>query len=334
MTKTLKAAVIGLGAMGKNHARVCADMGNVTLCAVSDISEVAAAEVADKYRCHHYVDHNLLLDAEQLDFVVIAVPTIFHRVVALDAIRRGVSVLIEKPIALNQVDADVIIAAAQAANVTLAVGHIERFNPAVLDLKSRLDRGELGRVLHIEARRQGPFPTRIQDVGVITDLAVHDVDLIRFLTGAEVSRVYAETTQRVHQTHEDLVRATLRMTDGTVCSLSIDWLTPTKIRELIVTGERGMFHVNLLTQDLTLFENGVSEDHRTHEMAILRGITEGKAVKYVVAKREPLRAEIESFCNSLQTQTTLAASGADGKCAVSIAQAMLRSSKSHSVESL
>jgi predicted dehydrogenase len=120
------------------------------------------------------------------------------------------------------------------------VGHVERYNPAVVELKRRLDAGELGRIFEIVARRKGPFPDRVRDVGVVMDLAAHDLDVMWYLTGAEVTRVYAETAQRVHESHEDLLLGTLRFSDGILGVLDINWLTPTKIRELSVIGERGM----------------------------------------------------------------------------------------------
>ena len=209
-------------------------------------------------------------------------------------------------------------------DVRLMVGHVERFNPAVVELKRRLDRGELGRIFEIVARRKGPFPVRVRDVGVVIDLAAHDLDIMWYLTGAEVTRVYAETAQRVHVSHEDMLSGLLRFSDGTVGVLDINWLTPTKIRELSVIGERGMFQVNYLTQDLFFFENAqASEVWDT--LSILRGVAEGRMIRHVVAKREPLRTEIEAFLAAVRGEEVPIVSGEDGLRALRQAQMIVQS---------
>jgi UDP-N-acetylglucosamine 3-dehydrogenase len=330
----LRIAVIGVGAMGRQHARVLADLPGAELCAVVDHDRGATAALSHRYRVAAYPALDDMLHVVKPDAAVIAVPTAEHLAVASDLIERGIHVFVEKPIAENEADAQSLIDRAATKRVALFVGHIERFNPAVLDLRARLSAGELGRVLHLEARRQGPFPTRVTDVGVIVDLAVHDIDLVRFVTGSEVSRVYAETTQRLHHAHEDLVRATMRLDDGVVCSVSIDWLTPTKVRELVVTGERGMFHVNLLTQDLIYYENAASEDERADEIALLRGVREGRMIRHIVHKREPLYAELEAFCRYVKTGNGSIVSGDDGTAAIRVAAAMLKSSRDGDVVKL
>jgi predicted dehydrogenase len=116
-------------------------------------------------------------------------------------------------------------------------------------------------VFQIDAHRQGPFPSRIADVGVVVDLAVHDLDVMRYISGAELVRVYAETERRIHSLHEDLLTGMVRLSDGTIGTLTINWLTPTKIRELYVTGEQGMFRVDYLTQDLYFYENATAHGY-------------------------------------------------------------------------
>jgi UDP-N-acetylglucosamine 3-dehydrogenase len=331
MTHPVQLAVIGLGAMGKNHVRVAAELQGFALCALVDADKKTRENFGRIYNVPNFETVAQMLHEVKVEAAIVAVPTALHLSVGCELIGAGVHVFLEKPIALTPDHGERLIVAAVAAKVKLTVGHIERFNPAVLELRKRVLEGELGRVLHIEARRQGPFPSRIQDVGVIVDLAVHDIDLVRFVSGCDVIRVYAETNQRVHQHHEDLVRATLRLSDGAVCSLSIDWLTPTKVRELSVTGERGMFVVNLLTQDLTYFENGSTTDERSDEFAILRGVSEGRMIRYVIHKREPLRAELEAFRDALSGDHPIAVSGEDGLQALRVANAMLASSKTNSV---
>ena len=210
------------------------------------------------------------------------------------------------------------------------MGHIERFNPAVVALKAHLAAGELGRVFQIDARRQGPFPARIKDVGVVIDLAVHDLDVMRYVTGAEVLRVYAETERRIHSTREDLLTGLVRL-DDIVGTLTINWLTPTKIRELHVIGERGMFRVDYLTQDLYFFENATAQGAEWETLRVLRGVSEGRMIRHVVAKKEPLRAELEAFLSAVRGETPVAVTGEDGLKALELAQAVVKSGLEHRV---
>jgi predicted dehydrogenase len=311
--------------MGYNHARVYADMPEVELVAVADVDGEAVDTCCQKYHCAGYRDYLTLLEEAQPDAVTIAVPTVDHLEVALEAIGRGIDVLIEKPIAFTLEEGQAIIDAAADAGTRLMVGHIERFNPAVLALKARLEAGELGRVFQIDARRQGPFPARIKDVGVVIDLAVHDLDVMRYITGAEVIRAYAETERRIHSSHEDLLSGLVRMDDGTVGTLTINWLTPTKIRELVVTGECGMFRVDYLTQDLYFFENSTADGSDWHTLRVLRGVSEGRMIRHVVAKKEPLRLEQEAFLAAVRGEIPVMVSGQDGLQALRLAEALVQS---------
>jgi predicted dehydrogenase len=326
---TLRVAVIGVGIMGHNHARVYWDMPDVELLGVADTEAQAVEAVARRYNTRGYSDYRQLLDEQRPDAVTIAVPTIDHLSVALHAIERGAHLLIEKPIAFSVEEGEQIIAAAEEAGVQLMVGHIERFNPAVIALKAHLAAGELGRVFQIDARRQGPFPARVRDVGVVIDLAVHDLDVMRYVSGSEIVRVYAETERRIHSTREDLLTGLVRLADGTVGTLTINWLTPTKIRELYVTGECGMFRVDYLTQDLYFFENATAGADGWEALHVLRGVSEGRMIRHVVAKKEPLRAEIEAFLAAVRGEMPVPVTGADGLKALQLAQAVVASGLEH-----
>ncbi len=330
MTK-VRVAVIGVGAMGHNHARVYWEMPGVELVGVADADEQAAAAVARRYGTRAYTDYERLLDEQAPEAVTISVPTIDHLLVALKAAGRGVHLLIEKPIAFTLDEGRQIIAAAEQAGVRLMVGHIERFNPAVIALKAHLAAGELRRVFQIDARRQGPFPARVRDVGVVIDLAVHDLDVMRYVSGSEVVRVYAETERRIHSTREDLLTGLVRLGDGTVGTLTINWLTPTKIRELYVTGECGMFRVDYLTQDLYFYENATANGGGWEAIHMLRGVSEGRMIRHVVGKCEPLRAEIEAFLAAVRGEAPVAVTGADGLKALELAQAVVASGLEHRV---
>jgi len=255
---SIKTAVIGIGSMGVNHARVNWEMPEADLVGIADVDEAKVQQVAHKYSTAYYTDYRKMLDEVQPEAVTLAVPTVYHHEMALEILARGIPLLIEKPIAYSVEEGQEIIDAAKKNNVKLCIGHIERFNPAIIALKSLIAEGELGRIFQMDARRQGPFPARIGDVGVVIDLAVHDLDIMRFVSQEEVVRIYAETEKHIHSKYEDLAVTLLRLSGGLVGTLTTNWLTPTKIREFIVTGERGLVRCDYLMQDLYYFENPVS----------------------------------------------------------------------------
>ena len=324
----IKAAVIGVGSMGMNHARIYVALEGVDLVGVCDSDVELASRVASRYRTRHYVDHTALLDEERPDLVSVVVPTGFHHQVALDVIERGLHLLVEKPIADTVAHAEEIIQRAEARGVQLMVGHVERFNPAVTELKRRLDDDQLGKMFQIHARRLGPFPHRVRDVGVVIDLATHDLDVMCHLTGAGVVRVYAETEQEIHTHHEDSLSGLLRFDNGVVGVLDVNWLTPTKVRELYVTGEKGMFLVNYLTQDLYLYENEyVGSDW--DRLGMLKGVGEGNMIKLRIGKKEPLYAELEAFVQLVGEGGEPPVSGEDGVRALALARALVESGRQH-----
>lgn len=326
---TIKTAVIGVGSMGRNHARVYWEMAEAELVGVADASEAAANGIAVRYGTRAYTDYRQLLDEQKPEAVTLAVPTEDHLEVAREALQRGIHLLIEKPIAFTVEQGQAIIKLAEEAGVQLMIGHIERFNPAIVALKERIAAGELGRVFQIDARRQGPFPARVQDVGVVIDLAVHDLDVMRYVSGSEIKRVYAETERRIHSDHEDLLTGLVRLDDGAIGTLTINWLTPTKIRELYVTGEQGMFRVDYLTQDLYFFENAKADGAEWETMRMLRGVSEGRMIRHLVNKKEPLRAEQEAFLAAARGEAPVPVSGQDGLRALELAQAVVRSGLEH-----
>ncbi len=326
---TIKAAVIGVGSMGVNHARVNWELPDVELVAVADFDESRVNSVAKKYSTKAYTDYQRMLDETKPDEVTLAVPTVYHHKIALDIIDRGIPVLIEKPISFTLEEGREIIEAAKNKNVKLMIGHIERFNPAIIALKELIAQEELGRIFQMDAHRQGPFPARIGDVGVVIDLAVHDLDIMRFVSQSEIVRVFAETEKHIHSKYEDLLTGLVRLADGSVGTLNINWLTPTKIREFIVTGERGLFRCDYLTQDLYFYENPISHGSEWENLRVLRGVREGKMVRHMIAKKEPLRAEQEAFINSIQNNTPAPVTGEDGLRALELAKAIIHSGTIH-----
>ncbi len=331
MSAALKAAVIGVGSMGRNHARVYTELADVTLVGVADANLVTAQGIAAKHGARAYADYEKMLEQEKPDLVTIAVPTRLHRDVAIKAMDAGANVLVEKPIAATVEEGQELIDHAKACKRHLTVGHIVRFNPAIQALKNHLEAGELGKIFQIVCRRVGPFPSRIQDVGVVVDLAPHDLDVMRFISGAEPVRVFAETQQQVHTDHEDSLAAVLRFNNGITGMLEINWLTPRKVREITVLGEQGLFQVNDLTQDLYFYENAEASGDGWNHLNMLKGVSEGKVIGYPLRRYEPLRAQLEAFAKSVLNNTPVAVSGEDGLAALRLALALIESNDIHQV---
>ena len=317
--------------MGANHARVYTELDSVQLVAVSDSNADRLQFIAEKYKVSVYTDYRDLLVKEKPDVVSIVVPTKDHVAVALDCVRAGAHLLIEKPIASAVGEAQIIINAARIANCKLMVGHIVRFNPAVMEMKKRLDADELGRIFQIVCRREGPFPARIRDVGVVVDLAPHDIDIIRYLSGSDLIRLYAETEKRIHTEHEDLMIAIMRLQNGITAALNINWLTPAKIREITVVGEKGMFKVDDLTQDLYFYENSLAVQEIWDSLKTISGVNPGKMIRFAIDRVEPLKKEIFSFVQAIENDSIMPVSGEDGLQALRIASALVESGLSHQV---
>ncbi len=335
--RMLRAAVVGLGSMGTNHARVYGEIAGVELAAVADTDPARVAACTGGSTARGFDDYRRLLDEERVDLVSVCVPTKAHLDVAAEVIARRVPLLVEKPLAATLDDGRRIAELARAAGVPLTAGHIERFNPAVVELKRRLRAGELGRVFQVHARRVGPFPERVRDVGVVLDLATHDIDLMRFLLESDVTRVHAETEQRINTDREDMLIGTLRFANGVVGVLDVNWLTPTKIRELSVLGERGLFVVDELARELTFFENdaapGVGAPPRERQPADwaarhLKGVSEGAVHAVKIVKREPLRVELEAFVRAVRDGTPPAVSPEDALAAIAVSEALVRAAGS------
>lgn len=323
MTKLLRAAVIGAGSMGRNHCRVYSEMEDVELVAIADPDRDSLARASQRHHLRTYTDYRTMLEREQLDLVSVVVPTEMHFAVAREALIAGVATLVEKPIAATVEEGAALVALAQELGVLLTVGHIERFNPAIIALKKQLEQSALGRVYQIHVRRIGPFPARIKDVGVVVDLATHDLDIMHYLTESNVVKLHAEIGRRLHTAHEDLLSAVLRYDNDIIGVLDINWLSPTKVRELSVVGERGMFVANYVTQDLTLYENDAAPQEDWH-LAVL-GVAEGRMIRYKVNKREPLREELEAFARSVRTHGPAPVSGSDALLALAVAQKLIES---------
>lgn len=233
----LRAGLLGVGMMGRHHARVLRELDGVELVAIADPGGDPHGVAGD---LEILPDIDALIGAG-IDIAVVAVPTRFHEDAALKLAAAGVHTLVEKPIA-HTVDAGQrMVDAFAAAGLVGAVGHIERFNPAVQELRRRIEAGELGAVYQVVTRRQGPFPSRIADVGVAKDLASHDVDLTAWVVQSDYERVFAQTAFKSGREHEDMITITGRTANGVIVNNIVNWLSPMKERVTVVTGEKGAF---------------------------------------------------------------------------------------------
>lgn len=318
----LRAGLIGLGMMGRHHARNLRSIDGVDLVAVAD-AKGDPHRVAGGLEVLPNVE--ALIEAG-LDYAVVALPTEFHTDAGLKLAAAGVHALIEKPLAKSTEEAQALAEAFAAAGVIGAVGHIERYNAALQNLRKRLEAGDLGDLYQISTRRQGPFPNRIADVGVIKDLASHDIDLTSWVTQRRYELVGARTMSKSGRKHEDMVAATCQLSGGLMSSHLVNWLTPTKERLTIVTGEKGMFVADTLTADLTYFANG-SVATTWDDIAKFRGVSEGDVTRLALAKPEPLRVEHEEFRDAILGRPSDIVTLEQGAAVVRVCEAMIESAK-------
>ncbi len=328
MNQKIRVGVIGVGSMGQNHARVYFYSDQAELVAVADSNPRFVQAVTQQYHTKGYIDYKEMIEREHLDAVSIAVPTSLHAEVAMFALRHKKHVLLEKPIASTEAEAQAIIDCAKEQGVKLMIGHIERFNTAIVELKQRLNRGDLGEIYKIDVQRIGPFPTRITDVGVVIDLSVHDLDIIEYLIEDEPVRVFAETQRKLHHSCEDSVTALIRYRKGVLAVLNVNYLSPTKIRQLQIFGKKGMFSVNYLDQELYFYEN------KSFHSDNWESVSEGDIKKIIIQKREPLHVEIEAFLNAILTDNEPPVRGEHGLDVLRTANCLLASAKQGTIINL
>ena len=323
--QTLRGAIVGLGMMGRHHARLLQSTPRIAFAGAVDPGGDRHAAVRDATLVHGSIHE--LLEHGKPDFAIVAVPTDEHLAVARTLAAAGVHMLIEKPLAGTLAEAREIIAACELAGVRAAVGHVERFNPALIELRRRTEEGQVGEVFLIGTERCGPFPDRVKDVGVVKDLATHDLDLVAWLGKSPIDLVAAQTAYRTGREHEDLVLATGRLRTGVAFSIAVDWLTPTKIRRMRILGDRGMLVADTLTSDLVFHENGRVTSEWDSSQA-LRGVAEGNSTRYALQRREPLLAELEAFCDFVRGDESAAVTLEEGLRTVRCAEQVLESARS------
>ncbi|MEO8527440.1 MAG: Gfo/Idh/MocA family oxidoreductase [Pseudolysinimonas sp.] len=290
---TLRAGLVGVGVMGRNHARVLDMIEGVEFVGISDPSP-NLPDTLEGRPVVHDLDELIALG---IDYAVVAAPTVFHMEIGTRLAEAGIHALIEKPVASTAEDSRKLRDLFAAKGLIGGVGHIERYNPALQGARQRIEDGMLGEIYQIATRRQGPFPGRIADVGVIKDLASHDIDLTAWVAQHEFVSVNARTAHRSGRPHEDMVLAVGTLADGTITSHVVNWLTPFKERLTVITGEKGVLVADTLTANLTYYENGRIEV--SWDPGEFRGVSEGDSTRYALDRKEPLLAEHEAFRDSV-----------------------------------
>lgn len=321
--RRVRTAVIGLGSMGSNHARIYSQLASSELVAVCDNSHPTASNVAKRYDVPGYVDYETMLRKEDIDALSIATPTLLHRRIAGDCIGLGKHILVEKPITGTLKEALELEALAKESGVKFMVGHIERFNPIVMEVKRWIEKTNVGDLISLSARRIGPYQPKTQDIGVVIDLSVHDIDVMRYLTGSEVRSVYAKIQSRVAAC-EDAAYLTMEFENGSIGNVQVDWLSLTKIRTLDVTGSKSYISMNYINQEAYVYKamkNVGYSDFR--ELVSVHGTPLKE--KLTVVKEEPLKLEIQHFLRSILDDKEPLVNASEGVQNLKVATAALRS---------
>jgi len=310
--KTVGVAVIGVGAWGKNHVRVFSELNQARLVAVADRDIERAKEIAKKHNAAYYADVEQLLANPEIEALTICTPTVTHADLALQAIEAGKHLLVEKPMTDTVQQAQRLIDAAKSAGTILTVGFVERFNPSIRTAAQVIDEGKLGELVLGSARRLGPFvPGRVADIGIIKDLAIHDIDIARYLVKQEARSVYA-IAGSLHHKYEDHANLVIRFNDKPTFFVECNWLTPHKTRTLSITGSNAVLSLDYISQEVTL---GTSQ----------------WVQKSTAAWDEPLKGELAHFVDCVAGRKEPLTSGIDGRQALRIAEAALKSAKTGKV---
>ncbi len=324
----LNVGVIGVGSMGQNHARVYSEIAN--LVGISDNDPLAATNISKRFNTKCFNDYKKLLELDNLDAVSIATPTELHFEIGMAAINSGKHVLIEKPFTTTILDGEKLIGFAKEQNVILAVGHIERHNPVVKFTKDMLKNKKFGDLISISSRRVSSYPPRVRDVGVIFDLAIHDIDVFRYLVGDPIKSVYGLagiTHSNGNSNFEDHANILLEFEgkSGTIPGfIEVNWLTPMKVRKVSLTCSSNFVEFDYQTQSLevsssTLIDYDLSNLYHLPQKYDTRTIS--------IKPEEPLKNELLDFLNAIESSTLPLVSGAEGLAALRVVQAAVESYK-------
>lgn len=293
--KKIRVGIVGLGVMGMHHARVISEEADFELVAIMD----PAVETLSYGNAKVYRELKAFLELD-LDYCILSVPTLLHNEYFKQLCESISCILVEKPLAMDLTQAEEMIQLAKQHGNLVGVGHIERFNPAVQLMKQLVSNGQIGDLLQISTRRQGPNPQRILDVGVAKDLATHDIDITQWVTGSNYARLSAETRKLTDSPHEDLLSSSGLLASGVIFNHIVNWRYPIKERVVSILGTKGALVADLLTSDLTFFENGTVPT-TWGQISLLRGNSEGSSFKFAIEKIEPLRLQHRSMASYFRT---------------------------------
>jgi len=322
-----RTAVVGTGIMGMNHARVLAELG--ALAGICDVSEGAARNAAKRFSVPSYKSVKEMLEADrELQAVVVSTPTVTHKELALAAVAAGKHVLVEKPLADNVADARAVAGAAEEAGLTFAVGHIERHNPAVRYARSAIARGQFGKVITASAKRVSSYPGRISDVGVVVDLAIHDMDIIRYVTGSDALAVFAAGGIQAAGRHEDHADIMMMLGNGATGLVEVNWLTPMKIRKLSLTCSQRYVELDYMNQTVDV-SSSTAMDVDTADLSQIPQEHDHRHI--TLKKQEPLKNELVDFLDAVERKRKPLVGGDDGVEAVRMARAALESIRQRKV---
>lgn len=306
--KKINVAVIGCGSWGRNHIRVYNDLGNASIIAIADMNTATAKEFGERYSVDWYTEPEKIFERDDVEAVSICTPTVTHADLAMQAIEAGKHVLVEKPMTNTTDEAKELINAAKKRGVHLAVGFVERFNPAVSEAMNIISKGEVGEVILAHTRRVSRRPLRIGDVGVIKDLAIHDIDIVNQLFKSKAKTVFASAGSIAHD-FEDYANIIVCFDNNRSAFIETNWLTPRKVRTLTITGTEGLITVEYITQQII-----VENNERLYQPFLDYG--------------EPLLRELDSFVNSILNDESPEVRGEDGLRALEISEAAIQSAKS------
>lgn len=299
----IRVAVIGAGNMGKNHLRNYFLLPGAELVGLADINP-ATKSLADEYKTQFYTDYKKLLDEQKPDAVSIVVPTPFHFEVASEAMSRGIHCMLEKPIASTVDEADKLISLAKSKKVVFTVGHIEHYNPLVVELKKLLDNKAIGDITSVVCTRVGGFPTIEPKTDVIIDLAVHDIGIISYLLGKKPKKIFSHGSRTHHSSKID--SAEMLLDYGRASGfIQANWLTPVKIRTISVTGSKGFIHGNYITQELEYYEHNMKKESTNEDFSnfiVSMGEPQRRIIK--VNFQEPLAEELKAFLSRIDGDKT------------------------------
>jgi UDP-N-acetylglucosamine 3-dehydrogenase len=323
---SLKIGVIGTGAMGKNHARVCAELPNVELIGIADKNKETVEIIAQRFDVSAFTDYKELLP--KIDAVIIATPTITHFDIALDAINAKKHILVEKPVCDTVEKGKQLISKANKERVVFAVGHIERHNPVVSFVKNALETNQYGALVTLSSKRVSNFPGRIRDVGVIFDFGVHDIDIMRYI-GGEITSVYAKAGRFNKQiNYEDHATILLNFKNGLCGVIEVNWLTPMKIRKLSLTCDNSFVEADFINQSV---KTATSSFEDVDDSNLFNIPIQNQLNVMDLQKREPLKNQIADFVEAIHNDKKPLVTGYDGMMAVKIAEAAVKSAETGKV---